>query len=446
MLNSFEMVFEMSRDPMAVLGPDGNFKKVNKAFFQIVGWETTDLVGKSFWDTVVITDPQADLSNITENLSKGHPVFFVDSQFTTKSGTMRSLLWTAYPDYENESIWLVFREPMKLDENRDLFKLAVEASPTAILLVANATIIYANQLVEVVFGYEKNEIVGKPVEILVPTRLHKVHQSHRQRYTHEPYLRVMGTTPDLIGQRKNGQEFPIDIGLNPVQTPQGLVVVCSVIDLTQKREAENFIAHKIQDLEQEITTLDKLSKTDGLTAIKNRRALDLQLEIQYRTAQKQGEPLSFILLDIDNFKHYNDNFGHLAGDEVLKFIAEIMTTSLRHTEIVARYGGEEFGTILPGSNVEEAMRTAERLRKAIEEFKCPFQRITISLGCATVFPVPTLAFDPEHIKNMIRMADMALYSSKRSGKNRVSHFDQLVLKPDETLSDWNIKHETPPDH
>jgi diguanylate cyclase (GGDEF)-like protein len=255
----------------------------------------------------------------------------------------------------------------------------------------------------------------------------------------------MGTGYTLIGQRKNGQEFPVDIGLNPVQTSNGLVVVCSIIDMTKRKEAENDITNKIRDLERKITKLNKLSKTDALTKIRNRRELDIQLELCYRLAQKKGEAISFILLDIDNFKGYNDSFGHQAGDLVLKHIANIMTLSLRQAEIVARYGGEEFGIILPASNIDGTMRTAERIRKRIEEFECPFQHITVSIGCATLYPKVVPNADLEEVANLVRMADRALYFSKRSGKNRVTHFDHLVLNPNEKLSDWNIQYETPVD-
>jgi diguanylate cyclase (GGDEF)-like protein/PAS domain S-box-containing protein len=297
-----------------------------------------------------------------------------------------------------------------------------------------------------VFGYQQSELIGKQVEILVPTRLQTTHQSIRNHYDKQPYLRLMGTDIELTGQRKDGTEFPLDIGLNPVPTADGLVVVCSVIDMTKRKATQIIFAEKIRQLEGEISVLDKLSLTDELTSISNRRALFKQIELHYRIAQKEIQPISFILLDIDDFKKFNDTLGHIAGDKVLKTIAEIMTKSVRKTEVVARYGGEEFGMILPDADTNETKLLAERLRKMIEEHQWPLKNITVSIGTATLFPKTGQQINPDDINNFIIMADKALYFSKQSGKNKVTHFNDLVLSSDENLSNWKIQHETPTDH
>jgi diguanylate cyclase (GGDEF)-like protein/PAS domain S-box-containing protein len=442
MANMLDKFYDMHFDSMAILGLDGEFKLVERSFSQALGWKLDDLVGVYFWD-IVILDEQVDLSNIRQNLSKGHPVLFIDSQIKSKNDELFQLRWSAYPDQGSETITLIISNPTA-QENSEMVKLAAEASPTAILVVSHTEIRYANQFVDKIFGYPKNELIGQPVELLIPSRLKAVHLARQNQYNRKPYLRLMGTKYSLTGQRKDGKEFPVAIGLNPVQTPDGLVVVCSIIDLTKRKETEKNINNKIRHLENRISKLDKLSKTDALTATRNRRELDIQLELRYHIAQKNGEAISFILLDIDDFKGYNDSFGHQAGDEVLKFIAKIITLSLRRSEIIARYGGEEFGIILPDSNIDDTLHTAERIRKAIEEFECPFRHITVSIGCATLYPKVDLNPDPEEITDIIRMADQALYFSKRSGKNQVTHYGQLILHPEE-LSGWEIQYKTPLD-
>jgi diguanylate cyclase (GGDEF)-like protein len=219
----------------------------------------------------------------------------------------------------------------------------------------------------------------------------------------------------------------VDIGLNPVRTHNGLMVVCSIIDMAKRREVERLLTNKIQLLEREVSTLDKLAKTDELTSLNNHRFLITQLELHITIAYKNIEPISFVMVDIDDFKKYNDSYGHLGGDEVLKLIAKLLELSVRHGEIVARYGGEEFGIILPASDAREAKNTSERLRKIIEEFECPFQRITVSLGCATVFPVLSQSVSINEVHDLIEMADKALYHSKSKGKNTVTHFDEIRL-------------------
>jgi diguanylate cyclase (GGDEF)-like protein/PAS domain S-box-containing protein len=445
MTNEFEKFFDLSFDMLAILDSNGRFKSVNRTFTQSLGWTLDDLANKSFWDLAVPTD-QMNSPDIAQILAKGHPLIFIDSQIKCRNGEQRPLRWTAYPDLDARIIFLIIREARTQETEQEIFKLAVDSSPTVTFIVANGEIRYASLLAEMVFGYKQSELVGKPIEFLVPTRLRTVHQGLRSHYDHQPYLRPMGTELELIGQHKDGTEFPLDIGLNPVQTANGMVVVCSVMDMTNRKAAKIILTEKIRQLESEISILDNLSLTDELTSVSNRRALFKQLELHYRIAQKETQPISFLLLDVDDFKNYNDTLGHVAGDKVLKLIAEIMTKSVRRTEIVSRYGGEEFGMILPSADANEAKLLAERLRKMIEEFDWPLKNITASIGTATIFPKTGQTIDPDDINNFIIMADKALYFSKQSGKNIVTHFNDLVTEPEENLSKWKIHHETPTDH
>jgi diguanylate cyclase (GGDEF)-like protein len=203
---------------------------------------------------------------------------------------------------------------------------------------------------------------------------------------------------------------------------------------------------KIQRLESEIEALGKLSVTDELTSLFNRRALFKHLELHYRVAQRESLPLSFILADIDDFKEYNDTFGHVAGDEILKLLASIMMASFRRTDIICRYGGEEIAVILPSTDVNEAKAMGERLRKEIEEFKWPLRGITLSVGTATLVPRRNQTASLGGINDFITMADMALYSCKRSGKNKAIHFHDIEADPLKQIKDWKIQHDTPPDH
>jgi len=444
MKSEFEKLFDMSFDMVAFLDLEGRFLNVNRAFNQVLGWRLADLENKSFWD-LAISDAHTDISKIANTVSKGHPVIFAESKVRNQDGKQRHLRWSAYPDLESETIIAILRTTLTTGDDQEIFRLAIEASPTVILIVDKGEIRYANQLSELVFGYSQDELIGKPIEMLVPHHLQSIHEKHRKNYDQRPYLRLMGTNLELSGQKKDGLEFSVDIGLNPVSTMEGPVIVCSVIDLTKRRAAEKLIAEKILQLEKEISVLDKLVLTDELTAINNRRALFKQLELQFRIAQNENHPLSFILLDIDNFKRFNDTYGHLNGDRVLRSIADILASSIRKTEIVARYGGEEFATILPATNASEAKALAERLRATIEEFNWTHQNITISAGTATLHPKASDKVNAQDINKLIIMADKALYSSKGSGKNKVTHFHDLKLDPGENLFAWKIKHETPAD-
>jgi diguanylate cyclase (GGDEF)-like protein len=149
---------------------------------------------------------------------------------------------------------------------------------------------------------------------------------------------------------------------------------------------------------------------DDLTGLFDRATLRAALE---RACQGDAQPVSVIMIDLDDFKRVNDSQGHLAGDRVLARAAEIVRQSLRDSDIPARYGGEEFCVVLPGRSLEEAKTVAERLRTRIEQ-ELGWQGVTASLGVAS---------RPQEVGGplaLLRAADEALYASKRAGKNRVT--------------------------
>jgi diguanylate cyclase (GGDEF)-like protein/PAS domain S-box-containing protein len=445
MKSVYEILFDISFDMVAILSLSGEFMSVNPAFKQGMGWTLSNLKGKNFWD-LIMPDDGNDLSSLVNNLSKGHPVIFVENKFKHFDGRIEYLRWTAYPDLESGTIVATIRNSSSTGESQDFLRHSVESSPTAMFIVSQGRISYANKLSELLFGYSQDEFIGNSIEILVPDHLQSIHKSHRKRYDKLPYLRTMGLNLELSGQNKNGDHFPVDIGLNPLNTPEGMLIICSVIDLSKQKASDSLNVEKILELEKEISVLGKLARTDELTAIHNRRALFKQLELLYRVAQKENRPLSFILLDIDNFKQYNDTYGHLNGDHVLKDVAAIISTSTRKTEFVARYGGEEFAVILPATKPDEAKALAERMRRTIESFEWSYRNISISLGISTVHPKSILDENSLDTNKLIIMADQALYFSKRNGKNMATHFNDLVVDPNDQLLEWNLKHETPADH
>ena len=164
--------------------------------------------------------------------------------------------------------------------------------------------------------------------------------------------------------------------------------------------------------------LQKLATTDGLTKLYNSRSFYSQLELEVDRYNRYKHPLSLLLLDIDNFKEFNDNFGHLEGDKVLVRFSQIIKSCLRTNDSAYRYGGEEFTVILPETNGDEAKTVAQRIRSSLESEKfkpIPDKnaQITISIGVTQYYP-------KEELSAFIRRADKAMYLSKKNGRNRVS--------------------------
>jgi len=184
---------------------------------------------------------------------------------------------------------------------------------------------------------------------------------------------------------------------------------------------EDMVQARTAELEQANRKLADLSATDGLTGLANRRRFDEVLQSEWQRAKRQGLPLAVAMIDVDEFKAYNDHFGHQAGDDVLRRIATILQENIqRSSDFTARYGGEEFVIILPRMHREEATALVETIRRAVqaEGLKHTDQSltgvVTISIGITARIPQP--GFDAE---GLLREADAALYAAKRHGRNRV---------------------------
>ncbi|MEZ4337377.1 MAG: diguanylate cyclase [Sandaracinaceae bacterium] len=163
-------------------------------------------------------------------------------------------------------------------------------------------------------------------------------------------------------------------------------------------------------------TIYNMTIVDGLTGINNKRYLMEALEREIPRARRHQRPLSVVMFDIDHFKSINDNYGHLAGDYVLKELATLVKGRLRPDDVLGRYGGEEFCAALPETNLPGAVSIAEDLRRRIEERRFVFEGevipVTVSLGCSEL--------DGEmDVLQLIKAADEKLYDAKRGGRNRV---------------------------
>ncbi|WP_288475013.1 sensor domain-containing diguanylate cyclase [uncultured Pantoea sp.] len=200
------------------------------------------------------------------------------------------------------------------------------------------------------------------------------------------------------------------------------------------RQARHTLRYQLEltRLRDELTaanrTLENLAHNDGLTGVANRRHFDERLAESLENAARSGKPVSLILFDIDYFKRYNDNYGHVAGDDCLKKVAGVLKNAVRRKdELAARYGGEEFAIILTEQPLSAAVSLAESITAAVSQLAIPHltselpqKQVTLSAGCAVY-----LTTDPEEWKNtLIERADEALYRAKRAGRNQVKSEDR----------------------
>lgn len=184
-----------------------------------------------------------------------------------------------------------------------------------------------------------------------------------------------------------------------------LLLAGIVFDITEKKEMQ-------MKLEYSNLILAEQSSTDGLTKLKNHRALIENLKDNMAVSRRLNEPLSIAIFDIDDFKRINDSKGHLYGDKVLVDLANIMQKSVRNSDFVGRYGGEEFMVIFPRTNIKEAVAISDRIRSSIEHFSfIEGMHVTISGG------VKELYGDGMSLSDFVHAADLNLYEAKKRGKN-----------------------------
>lgn len=414
----YELFFKYSLDMFVVAGNDGYFKRANPAFCNLLDRSEKELVSRPFVE-LIHPDDVGKVMGALKNLEMGHPAFLVEVRLQAADGTYRSLQWSAYPDPKSGLLFAIARDQNIPYRDAERLKLLMDSSPTAVFLVEqNGAISYSNHLADSIFGYEKNELIGMPIETLVPTKLHAKHKIHRDQYTASPALRPMGMLQNLVGMRKNGEEFQIDVGLNPVWLERGTTIICSVIDISHKMD----YLHK---LVKEKDRLGKLADRDGLTGLYNRRAFERILRKGLSSARKTGDSISIIMADIDQFKEFNDEFGHPMGDTLLKTLGSALVNNTRKEDTVARFGGEEFVIVLPGIGEKQVTAFGERLRKVIEQSDWQPRGITVSLGATSYAFASKRTSIAQIMAQVVSEADQALYQSKRTGRNRFMHFSSL---------------------
>ena len=195
----------------------------------------------------------------------------------------------------------------------------------------------------------------------------------------------------------------------------------SYLTLLQRDEAYRALRVSQQQLLDTNLVLQRLMNSDGLTGLSNRRHFDEYLELEWRRAMREQAQLSLLMIDVDYFKAFNDTFGHLAGDEALRKVAEsIRGSCARPSDLPARYGGEEFALVLPNTSPGGARLVAEKLRQSVvamniaHDLPVANSWLTVSIGLATLTPGIG-----SHCRQLISAADKGLYLAKNSGRNQV---------------------------
>lgn len=228
-----------------------------------------------------------------------------------------------------------------------------------------------------------------------------------------------GFSGDMAQYRSNVERLKDRMQGSPEATQPDDDVLAEIAQINESLHSRLDAAEmKLKEQATEIASYVSEARTDTLTGLPNRRVFDDEMRRRVAEWRRHGTPLAVVMLDIDHFKMFNDRHGHLAGDEVLRCVAEVLQGCLREADVVARYGGEEFGIILPASERDDACHTAERVRSSIERASFRYEQltldVTISCGAAQIL-------EDEAVDSLIKRADEALYASKDAGRN-FAHF------------------------
>ncbi len=236
----------------------------------------------------------------------------------------------------------------------------------------------------------------------------------------EPYIRLKNSTIRVL---------MYSYGILWLVGLFGILLVDHLVmkQISQRRQTEKALRDQASELERLNNLLAHQAMYDGLTHVHNRRAFDRQLREEWERWRREQAVFSLLIADIDFFKKYNDTYGHLDGDTCLRKIAQALRkTAARCNDFTARYGGEEFVIILPGTDIEQAVKVAEQARQTVEKMAMPHSAsdcadmVTLSVGVASADQ--TLVSGS--CDDLVRLADQALYEAKRSGRNRTVRFSR----------------------
>lgn len=283
--------------------------------------------------------------------------------------------------------------------NETFRKIVTEVADGIVGIDVSGIIRFANPAAEQIFGWHHNGLIGKPLTVLLPDRVRAFHEGLVASFRHgQVEARRMGQRGSgIVGRRNDGTEINLGITILKTDSDGEPLMIAVVRDITE---------HVLQS-----TELKRLADTDPLTGLLNRRAF-----FERAASPTSAVGASIILMDLDHFKHINDQFGHHAGDQVILFFASILKQSAGPLDLAARLGGEEFVLLTADMTVDQATPVAEAIRRhTVEQVSVQFQplplSITVSAGVAEI--------REGDISDALKRADAALYEAKRAGRDRV---------------------------
>lgn len=432
-----------------VVDVEGKVMFANKRFEDLLGYSAEEITGLSHVKLVYMLVGKESYEEIRENLQRTHQgeTIVKKRKFLHKTGQVVPLEVQSYPFYDGDE------EPMgTLLILRDIHEdLMVE-----ITNLVNSTLslkeVLKNTVKAVVdnmglestavflLNDEKKELdliccnAYKTEEDLAAVKW-KIGEGPPGKIVHgraPVYIRNLRTCEDLPEHCRQFHSDKSSVGFPLICKEEILGAIAFDADSVRsfsEREMESFqkvanqVALAIYNAKL-FSRLEHLSNTDGLTGLFNHRRFHELLRELVSRSDTEKDSIGILMLDVDYFKSFNDSFGHMLGDQLLRELAEVIVKNVRSCDVVARYGGEEFAVILPNCNKEIAVGIAQRIRAAVEESDFCIEtnaigKITISVGVA-------VCLEGQKSQDLLVRADMAMYIAKKLGRNRVEVYERDV--------------------
>jgi diguanylate cyclase (GGDEF)-like protein/PAS domain S-box-containing protein len=409
----YRLVVENAREAI-IITQDVKLVFVNHAVIGMIGYSKEILTSKYFTDFIHPDDLNMVVDHHIKRI-KGEevpPVY--PFRVIAQNGTV---IWcelnAAVIQWKERPATLNFlndiTERKRAEEKVNQLAAIVQSSEDAIIAEDMDGIITSwNRGAEKLYGFTESEVIGKSISLLIPSGNRDEVPAILDRIKSGENIEHYET----VRRRKDGREIQISLKISPILNSEGKVIGASTIgrDITKRTQMEE----ALRDSEK---IFRELSIVDELTQLFNSRHFYFQLQIELDRSNRYGQPLTLFLLDLDNFKAFNDTYGHVEGDQVLRRLGQVLKRCIRKTDLVYRYGGEEFTILLLMTTCADSTVIAERIRVELkkESFSPKAGKdvhMTVSIGAAQ-FKLQ------EDMKDFVNRVDQLMYQAKKNGKDRV---------------------------
>lgn len=432
----FRDVVEAAGEYIWEINHRGKFTYISEQVLDVMGYLPGELEGKSPFDFMEFDEADSVKEKIEQQVESAGTFKDIIAECKGRDGRPIWIRFNGKPIYDQENRLTGYRGTgLDITQQRLAEKRLAKANlrnrtmlesirDSFYSLDRNGTFIYANKTAAAFAKTPTGELIGQNIrDVLYDDYWQDAIDRMLETFdSHEPVSFEFFNVNEAswLEFRAYASEESISIFFQDI-TDRKMIQRQLEDQMAQLNEANVQLDMQKMELEEANVRLQNLASTDGLTGLKNHKTFQEFLQSKFETAKVGGSSLAVVLMDVDKFKTYNDSFGHPAGDEVLKGVAQALARTVTEPHLVARYGGEEFVMVLVGVSEEEAVAIADEARMEIEDRDWPHREITASFGVCLLSP------DITSRAEMIERADQALYVSKEGGRNQVSLWTPEVM-------------------